>query len=76
MLISIIQIDLGETRKLDVIFGLQKLYYQSVGYQKNTKKLFEASQKAGFDFTLDEIRDWLKKQAIYQIHKSRSRYIP
>src|SRR5205809_3781247 len=75
MLIPIIQIDSNETRKLDVSIALQKIYYQPSGYQRTVKKLFEASQKAGFDFTLADVEDWLKRQAVHQIHKPRPRYI-
>src|SRR5688572_6507140 len=76
MLIPIIQIDSGEARKLDVSIALQKIYYQPIGYQRNAKKLLEASQKAGFDFSLNEVHDWLEKQAVHQIHKPRPKYIP
>src|SRR5437667_12097660 len=76
MLIPIIQIDSNEARKLDVSIALQKMYYQPSGYQRTVKKLFEASQKAGFDFTLAEVKDWLERQAVHQIHKPRPRYIP
>jgi hypothetical protein len=41
--IPIIQIDTGEARKLDIDISLRKIYYQPVGYQRNAKKLFEAS---------------------------------
>src|SRR4051812_2323774 len=75
-LIPIIQIDLSKARNLDISINLQKIYYQPSGYQRTAKKLHEASLKAGFDFTLNEMRDWLEKQAIYQIHKPRPRYIP
>ncbi len=38
--------------------------------------MYEASQKAGFDFTIDEVNDWLKRQAVHQIHsKPHPRYI-
>ena len=76
VLIPIIQIDSSETRNLDIAIDLQKIYYQPVGYQRTAKKLYEAFQKAGFDFSLDEVGDWLERQAVYQIHKSRPRYIP
>src|SRR3989337_876320 len=76
LLIPIIQVDSGKARKLDIFIYLQKIYYQPVGYQRNAKKLFEVSQKAGFDFTLAEVKDWLERQAIHQIHKPRPRYIP
>jgi hypothetical protein len=75
-LIPIIQIDSGEARKLDISIDLQKIYYQPTGYQRNAKKLYEVSKKAGYDFSLDEVRDWLEKQAVHQIHKPRPRYIP
>ncbi len=55
---------------------MQKIYYQPAGYQRNAKKLLEAFIKAGYDFTLDEVHDWLERQAVHQIHKSRPRYIP
>ena len=32
--------------------------------------------KAGYDFSLDEVEDWLERQAIHQIHKPRPKYIP
>ena len=67
---------MGKARKLDISIALQKIYYQPVGYQRNAKKLLEASLKAGYDFTLDEVHDWLERQAVYQIHKPRPRYIP
>src|ERR671938_309481 len=76
MLIPIIQIDSDKARNLDVSIALQKIYYQPVGYQKTAKKLHEASLKAGFDFTLNEVNEWLKRQAIHQIHKPRPKYIP
>src|SRR3990170_5941293 len=76
MLIPFIQIDSGEARKLDVGIALQKIYYQPVGYQRNAKKLHETSQKAGYDFSLDEVRDWLERQILHLLHKSRPKYIP
>ncbi|GBB93333.1 hypothetical protein RclHR1_02150020 [Rhizophagus clarus] len=76
MLIPIIQINTSRRDELDVSSTLQKIYYQPAGYQRNTKKLHEASQKAGYDFSLDEVRDWLERQAVHQIHKPRLRYIP
>src|SRR4051812_12702811 len=75
-LIPIIQIDSGKARKLDVSIALQKIYYQPVGYQRTVKKLYTVSQNAGYDFSLDEVRDWLDSQAVHQIHKPRPRYIP
>ena len=75
-MIPIIQIDSGEARNIEVSSALRKIYYQPIGYQRTAKKLLEASQKAGYDFSLDDVRDWLERQAIYQIHKPRPKYIP
>ena len=75
MLIPIIQIDSNEARKLDVSIALQNIYYQPSGYQRTVKKLFEASQEAGFDFTLADVEDWLERQAVYQIHKPQPKFI-
>src|SRR5215475_8445958 len=74
-LIPIIQIDSDEARKLDVSIDLQKIYYQPVGYHRTAKKLFKASCDAGHDFTLEEVSDWLERQAVHQLHKPRPRYI-
>ena len=76
MLISIIQIDSGEAQKLDISIALQKIYYQPSGYQRTIKKLFEASQKAGYDFTIDEMHDWLERQLLHLLHKSHPKFIP
>jgi len=75
MLIPIIQIDSNEARKLDVSIALQKIYYQPAGYQRNAKKLLEVSLNDGYDFTIDEVKDWLERQAVHQIHKPRLKYI-
>ena len=75
-LLPIIPIDSGEARNLDISIALKKIYYQPIGYHRNAKKLFEASIKAGYDFTIDEVKDWLERQAVHQIHMPRPRYIP
>jgi hypothetical protein len=69
MLIPIIQIDSNKARNLDISIDLQKIYYQPLGYQRTAEKLYKASLKAGFDFTLNEVHDWLERQAVHQIHK-------
>ena len=74
--IPIIQIDSKKAHKLDISIALHKIYYQPNGYQRTVKKLHKASLKAGYNFSIDEICDWLEKQALYQIHKPRSRFIP
>ncbi len=38
--------------------------------------MHEASLKAGYDFSLDDVRDWLERQLFHLLHKSRPKYIP
>ena len=76
MLIPIIEIDSDEARKFDVSIALQKIYYQPSGYQRTAKKLHEASKKVGYDFTINEVHDWLERQILHLFHKSRPKYIP
>src|SRR5438552_10151040 len=73
--LPIINIDSKEYCKLDISIALQKLYYQFSGYYRTVKKLFYISQNIGFDFTLEEIQDWLERQLLYLIHKPASKYI-
>ena len=76
MLIPLVQIDSNEARNLDISIALQKIYYQPSGYQRIAKKLHKSSLDSGYDFSLDEVRDWLEKQAVHQIHMPCSKYIP
>ncbi|RHZ81988.1 hypothetical protein Glove_115g99 [Diversispora epigaea] len=75
-MIPVISIDTGKAHKLDISIALQKIYYHPSGYQRTSKKLYEISQKAGFDFTVAEVQEWLERQVLHQIHKSRPKYIP
>jgi hypothetical protein len=74
--IPIIQIDSGKARELDISIALRKIYYHPNSYQKTVKKLYEASLKARYNFSIDEVYNWLEKQALYQIHKPQPRFIP
>jgi hypothetical protein len=75
-LIPIIRIDSSEKRNVEVAATLRRMYYQPLGYQRTAKKLHETVQKGGYDFTLDEVQDWLERQVVYQIHKPRPQFIP
>ncbi|RHZ90117.1 hypothetical protein Glove_8g116 [Diversispora epigaea] len=74
----VIYIDSQKARKLDISIDLQKIYYHPSGYQRTSKKLYDVSYKAGFNFTLIEVQEWLERQALHQIHMPRpkSRFIP
>jgi hypothetical protein len=75
-LIPIIQIDSDEARNVEVALTLCRLYYQPVGYQRTAKKLHESAKQAGHNFSLDEVNDWLERQAVHQVHKPKPKYIP
>src|SRR5271170_1251149 len=78
MSIPIIQIDSEEARKIDVTSVLRRIYYQPSGYQRTAKKLLmtASAKNAEYDFIIDEVKDWLERQAVHQIHKPRPKYIP
>ncbi|CAB5364897.1 unnamed protein product [Rhizophagus irregularis] len=48
----------------------------TIWISEDCQKLYETSQNAGYDFTLDEVQDWLERQAVHQVHKPRPRFIP
>ncbi|CAG8636263.1 21358_t:CDS:2, partial [Cetraspora pellucida] len=71
-----IVIDPLESQKFDISIDLQKIYYHPSGYQRTSKKLYDVSHNARFDFTLVEVQRWLEKQLLHLIHKARPKYIP
>jgi len=75
-MLPIISVDSEKSRKLDIEIALQKLYYCPEGYHRTVNKLYDASENVGYDFTLDEVRMWLEKQAVHQIHMPPPGYIP
>ena len=46
------------------------LYYRPQGYYRTAEKLRNACKKAGNNFSLADVREWLDKQALHQIHKA------
>ncbi|CAG8601936.1 1571_t:CDS:2 [Ambispora gerdemannii] len=40
-----------------------------------SKKLYDVSHNARFDFILAEVQEWLERQALHQIHISRPKFI-
>src|SRR5918911_966373 len=75
-LLPIIPIYSNEARDIDVASTLRRIYYQPTGYHRTAKKLFETIKNMGYDFTINEVQDWLERQAIHQVHKPRPKYIP
>src|SRR5437762_6579695 len=72
----VIYINSQKARDLDQDLALQKLYYRPEGYYRTAEKMQTACKRARYGFTLTVIKNWLNKQALYQIHKPRPKYIP
>ena len=71
----VIYIDPQRARDLDREIALQKLYYRPEGYYRTAEKMRYACRRAGYNFSLTEIKNWLNKQILYLIHKPRPRFI-
>jgi len=54
----------------------RNLYYKPQGYYTSAKKLLDVCKKAGHNFLLDDVKKWLDRQVIYQIHRPRPKFIP
>ena len=64
-----ILIDPSKVRNLDISISLCKLYYQMTGYHRSVKHLYKVAQNAGYNFSFNEVQNWLERQAVHQIHK-------
>jgi len=71
----VIYIDPQKAQDLDQDLAFQKLYYRPEGYYQTAEKMLDACKKAGYKFTLFMIKKWLNRQALYQIHKPRPKFI-
>src|SRR4051812_5947112 len=58
-----------KARDLDQDLALKKLYYRPKGHCRTAEEMQEVCKKAGYEFTLAEVEDWLNKQALHQIYK-------
>src|SRR2546430_10369864 len=72
----IIEVDSSKAGKAKREIALQKIYYKPGGYYKNTKNLWLEAIKNGHDFSLSDVDDWIKKQAIWQVYAPRPKFIP
>src|SRR4051794_32266773 len=71
----LIYINPQKAQDLDRNFTLQKLYYRPEGYYQTAEKMQTACKRAGYEFTLAVIKNWLNKQALHQIHKPQPKFI-
>src|SRR5436853_2814649 len=71
----LIYIDPQKARNLDQDLTLQEIYYRPEGYYRTAENMLDACKKSGCKFTLSMIKKWLNRQALYQIHKPRPKFI-
>ena len=71
-----IKIDSLKAKNIERDMILQKLYYRTGGYYHTVKKLQNACSENGYEFTFSDIKMWLNKQAIHQIHMPSPSFIP
>ncbi|RHZ78663.1 hypothetical protein Glove_158g91 [Diversispora epigaea] len=71
----VIYIDSQKARDLDREIVMQKLYYQPEGYYRTAEKIRDACKKAGYNFSLSVIRNWLNEQITFLTHKPQPKFI-
>src|SRR6266542_6628887 len=54
---------------------LSNFYYRPGGYYVTSKGFASALKKAGYVYPLPEIEAWLKRQAVWQMHRPPPRYV-
>src|SRR5271170_370221 len=62
--------------KIELNIILRWLYYKPKGYYQTAKKLLAKAKDIGRNFTIKDVREWLYKQAIWQIYSPEPKYIP
>lgn len=58
----VIYINSKKAQELDRDLTLQKLYYYPEGYYQTAGKMQDACKKAGYEFILIEIKNWLSSK--------------
>jgi len=69
-------IDPIRNKLIELSFALRKIYYQTKEYHQSAERLLSDAQKEGYDFSLPDVKNWLHRQAIWQIHSPAPKYIP
>src|SRR2546423_13388290 len=75
MYLPSIFIDPIRNKLIELSFALRKIYYQTKGYHQSAERLLSDAEKEGYDFSLPDVKNWLHRQAIWQIHSPSSKYI-
>src|SRR5436190_21781378 len=71
----VIYIDPRRGRELDMDIALQKLYYRPEGYYRTVEKMHNALRIDSYNFSLNDIKNWLNKQITFLVHKPRPKFI-
>ena len=69
-------IDPIRNKLIELSFTLRRIYYQTKGYHQSAERLLSDAQKEEYDFSLPDVKNWLHRQAIWQIHSPSPKYIP
>jgi hypothetical protein len=73
-------IDPAISRQIELNYILQRIYYQPKGYYRSADKLWGMLwgmvKAEGCDFDISDVKEWLHKQAIWQIHSPAPKYVP
>lgn len=71
----LIYINPQKAHDLDRNLIFQKLYYQPEGYYQTSEKMQMVCKNTRYRFSLTEIKNWLNRQALHQIHKPHLKFI-
>lgn len=69
-------IDPIKSKQVEISYTLSELYYQTRGLYQSAKKLWEKAKSVGYEFDIADVKKWLYRQAIWQIHSPAPKYIP
>jgi transposase InsO family protein len=69
-------IDPIKSKQVELSYILSGLYYQTKGLYHSAKKLWKKAKEKGYEFDITDVKKWLSRQAIWQIHSLPPKYIP
>ena len=69
-------IDPIRSKQVELNFALRRIYYRTKGYYQSARKLLAVAKSKGYKFDISDVKKWLHRQAIWQIHSPAPKYIP
>lgn len=61
---------------VEVEIILREIYYRPEGYYQSAEQLHRKAKEENYTFNIDDVKKFLRKQAIWQIHSPKPNYIP